>query len=59
MQSLEVAYNVITDVGLKELKELKSLRWLALNGNDVTEAGLKELKVAFPKTEISSGGSGK
>jgi len=34
----------ITDAGLKELKELKSLQGLDLRGTNITDAGLKELK---------------
>src|SRR5262249_47302844 len=34
----------VTDAGLKELKELKSLRELDLGGTAITDAGLKELK---------------
>ncbi len=34
----------MTDAGLKELKELKQLTSLNLNGTQVTDAGLKELK---------------
>src|SRR5262245_37392912 len=34
----------VTDAGLRELKELKSLQLLNLSGTKVTDAGLKELK---------------
>jgi hypothetical protein len=34
----------VTDAGLKELKELKTLREMHLGGTKVTDAGLKELK---------------
>src|SRR5215831_14460926 len=34
----------VTDVGLKELKELKSLEMLQLGDTKITDVGLKELK---------------
>jgi hypothetical protein len=43
----------VTDAGLKELKELKQLTTLDLEGTQVTDAGLKELKEALPKCKIS------
>ena len=42
----------VTDAGLKELKELKSLRELTLFMTKVTDAGVKELKAALPKLNI-------
>jgi internalin A len=35
---------MITDTSLKDLKELKSLKWLTLSDTQITDAGLKELK---------------
>jgi hypothetical protein len=37
-------HSQVTDAGLKQLKELKSLQALDLYGTQVTDAGLKELK---------------
>jgi hypothetical protein len=37
-------HSQVTDAGLKQLKELKSLQALDLSGTKVTDAGLKELK---------------
>ncbi len=41
---VDLRYTQVTDAELKELKELKSLEWLYLDGTEVTDAGLKELK---------------
>jgi len=38
----------VTEEGLKELKELKNLTRLLLDGTKVTDAGKKELKEALP-----------
>src|SRR4051794_41001541 len=43
----------VTDAGLKELKELKQLQWLALDGcRELTDAGLKELKELKQLTKL-------
>jgi len=45
VRSVVLGGNVrVTDAGLKELKELKSLQTLDLSETKVTDAGLKELK---------------
>ena len=41
---LNLAGTSVTDVGLKELKNLKNLQTLILTGTQVTDVGLKELK---------------
>jgi len=43
----------VTDAGLKELKELKSLRSLYLMHTKVTDAGVKELQAALPRLRIA------
>src|SRR5437763_1300859 len=35
----------VTDADLKELKEVKRLRYLILNRNPITDAGVKELRL--------------
>ena len=39
--------------GLAELKELKNLRSLILDGTHVTPAGEKELKAALPELQVT------
>ena len=39
-------------IGLKELRDLKSLKTLDLSGTKVTDAGLKELQAALPGLKI-------
>jgi hypothetical protein len=41
---LDLARMQVTDAGLKELKDFKSLIYLDLSGTQVTDTGLKELK---------------
>jgi len=43
----------VTDAGLKELKELNSLKKLYLRGTKVTDAGVKELQAARPELKIN------
>ncbi len=43
----------VTDVGLKELVNLKNLSSLSLSLTQVTDAGVAELKKALPKCDIS------
>jgi hypothetical protein len=43
----------ITDVGLRELKELKSLQKLHVAQTKVTDAGIQELSAALPQLQIS------
>jgi hypothetical protein len=43
----------VTDVGLMELKELKSLKTLAYGGTQVTDAGVRELQAALPECRIN------
>jgi uncharacterized protein YceK len=42
----------VTDTGLKDLKELKNLKFLCLAGTKISSAGLKDLQQALPKTNI-------
>jgi hypothetical protein len=42
----------VTDRGLRELKALKALQTLDLDGAKVTDAGVKDLVSALPKLEI-------
>ena len=44
----------MTDAGMKELKDLKSLRSLDLSHTKVTDAGLKDLREALPTCNIVS-----
>jgi hypothetical protein len=58
MQSIGKLYNLglsntkITDVGLKELKGLKNLKTLWLQGKTVTDEGIKNLKQSLPDCRI-------
>ncbi len=56
---LNLSATKMTDAGMKEIKELKNLIYLSLNGTgdlsrdaNVTAAGLKELQEALPKCQI-------
>src|SRR5215510_11853533 len=42
--AVDLGSTTVTDAGLKELKELKTLQSLSLSRTKVTDAGLKELK---------------
>lgn len=43
----------VTDVGLKDLAELKGLRKMDLRVTGVTDAGVADLRKALPDCEIS------
>ncbi len=49
---VNLGFTQVTDAGLKELKELKALRSLSLNGTRVTPAGVAELEMALHDTVI-------
>ena len=42
----------VSDAGLTHLKELKTLRWLHLDGPQVSVGGVKELQKALPNCTI-------
>jgi hypothetical protein len=44
----------VTDAGLKELTEMKSLRYLYLGSRGVTDTGVDELKKALPDCKVSN-----
>ena len=48
LNSLSLERTRITDAGLAELKNLRSLRELWLDGASVTNTGVDELKKALP-----------
>ena len=43
----------VTDEGLKELKEFKSLQEVHVSGPHVTQAGMQELKSARPELQVN------
>jgi hypothetical protein len=45
-------YTQVSDAGLKELAELKTLTSLNLQNTKVTAEGVKELQTALPKCKI-------
>jgi hypothetical protein len=44
----------VTDAGLKQLAEVKTLQWLNVRGTKATAAGVKALHAALPACEIQS-----
>ena len=49
---VDLSLSMITDAGLKDLKELKDLQTLDLGHTSITDAGRKDLKRALPRTTI-------
>jgi hypothetical protein len=49
---LDISYTAVTDGGLAELRELKSLRTLRLIGAGTTEAGRGKLAEALPLVSL-------
>ena len=49
---LRLTLTEVTDVGLKEMKDLKNLTALQFRDTKVTHVGLKELGEALPKCRI-------
>jgi hypothetical protein len=52
LETLTLVGTQVTDAGLKELKELRRLRWLDVRATQVTDAGVRELKAARPAIQI-------
>jgi len=50
--AVDLSRTRVTDVELKELKELKALTKLDLHRANVTDAGVKDLQAALPKCKI-------
>jgi hypothetical protein len=50
---VEVYGTEVTDAVLEHLKGLSQLRWLFLDGTQVTDAGVKKLQQALPNCNIS------
>ena len=57
LRSLDLTERKITDAGLKEIRELKSLTTLSLSHNRITDAGLKELRGLSKLTKLELTGN--
>src|SRR5262249_47620097 len=57
LESLDIGYAQITDVGLELLTPLTNLRELTLGGNKLTDVGLQPLRQLSGLTYLDLGGS--
>ena len=51
LQLLNLVNTKITDAGLKELKEMKSLRRLSIRNTNVTNEGVADLQQLLPNLD--------
>jgi Leucine-rich repeat (LRR) protein len=52
LEALSLQGTPITDRGILQLKNSKSLKWLQLNNTGVSDAAIQSLKFALPELEI-------
>jgi hypothetical protein len=52
LEGLFLSYTLVTDEGLKELRGLRSLKYLTLHGTRVTDDGVAALRKALPRLTI-------
>ncbi|HKD36562.1 MAG TPA: hypothetical protein VKB78_07165, partial [Pirellulales bacterium] len=52
LEEFQLASRGVTDAGLANLEGLSKLRWLDLEGSNVTGAGAGKLRIALPNCDI-------